>query len=301
MTEYLNRVHHGDCLAVMADLPPACVDLVVTSPPYADARKHDYGGVAPAEYVDWFLPYAVEMKRVLKPSGSFVLNIKEKVTDGERDTYVLRLILALREEIGLRWVEEYIWHKKNAMPGLWPHRFRDAWERLLHFAVGSDFKMNQDSVMVPAQPSSRKRVERLGENDRVRETSATGSGHTINRSLAGGRQLPRREYVNGSRFGTVDSAWDDRYFVYPSNVLHEGTESGNVGHSAAFPEWLPAFFIRLFTDEDDVVLDPFLGSGTTAVAAIRRKRQWIGIEQDDDYCALAEERIEKELRQPFLL
>ena len=57
MTDYLNRVHHGDCLAVMADLPPACVDLVVTSPPYADARKHDYGGVAPGEYVDWFLPY----------------------------------------------------------------------------------------------------------------------------------------------------------------------------------------------------------------------------------------------------
>ncbi|NIP74336.1 MAG: site-specific DNA-methyltransferase, partial [Gammaproteobacteria bacterium] len=92
-----NRILSGDCSEQLAVLPDACVDLVVTSPPYADARARTYGGVHPDDYVAWFLPIAAELKRVLKPSGSFVLNIKERVVGGERHTYVLELILALRE------------------------------------------------------------------------------------------------------------------------------------------------------------------------------------------------------------
>ncbi len=108
MSGWMHKIHCGDCLDVMKSLPDDCIDLIVTSPPYADARVHTYGGVRPDDYVDWFSLRAIQMRRVLKPSGSFVLNIKEKAVDGERHTYVLDLILALKREVGFRWVEEYI-------------------------------------------------------------------------------------------------------------------------------------------------------------------------------------------------
>ena len=127
-------------------LPSESVDLIITSPPYADSRKNSYGGIHPDLYVEWFLPIGSELKRVLNAEGSFVLNIKEKAVNGERHTYVLELILALKKQ-GWLWTEEYIWHKRNCHPGKWPNRFRDAWERCLQFNKTRDFKMNQKAVM----------------------------------------------------------------------------------------------------------------------------------------------------------
>src|SRR3989344_7151501 len=122
----------GDCLDVLKGMPSGSVDLIVTSPPYADQRKTTYGGIVADEYVEWFLPISKELLRVLNPTGTFVLNIKEKVMNGERHTYVLELILEMRKQ-GWLWTEEFVWHKKNCYPGKWPNRFRDAWERLLQF------------------------------------------------------------------------------------------------------------------------------------------------------------------------
>ena len=245
----------GDCLDVLADMPANSVDLIVTSPPYADARQRTYGGIKPADYVDWFAPRATEMLRVLKPTGSLVLNIKEKALDGERHTYVLELILHLKREIGFRWVEEYIWHKTTAAPGKWKYRFRDAWERMLHFAKTRDVKMHQEAVMVPTGDWTKARLKNMSNNDRSRQESATRSGV--------GRRI---------------SAWEGRTLVYPSNVLHASPVAHNTGHSAPFPEWLPEFFIKLFTDPGDLVVDPFAGSGTTSRVALRLGRQALGIE-----------------------
>ncbi len=138
----------GDCKNVLSDIPNDSVDLIFTSPPYADQRKNTYGGVQPEEYVEWFLPVSEQLLRVLKPTGTFVLNIKEKVCSGERSTYVLELILAMRKQ-GWLWTEEFIWHKKNCYPGKWPNRFRDAWERLLQFNKQKQFNMYQEAVMIP--------------------------------------------------------------------------------------------------------------------------------------------------------
>ncbi len=138
----------GDCRKVLKDLTENSVDLIFTSPPYADRRIHTYGGIKPEEYVEWFLPIGEQLLRVLKPEGTFILNIKEKAENGERHTYVLELILALRKQ-GWFWTEEFIWHKKNCYPGKWPNRFRDAWERLLQFNKTKKFKMYQEEVMVP--------------------------------------------------------------------------------------------------------------------------------------------------------
>lgn len=142
------ELYNGDSLEVLKSLSDNCIDLIVTSPPYSDQRKTTYGGVHPDKYVEWFLPISEQLLRVLKPTGSFILNIKEKVYEGERHTYVIELILALRKQ-GWLWTEEYMWHKKNSFPGKWPNRLRDAWERLLHFTKEKKFNMYQDAVKIP--------------------------------------------------------------------------------------------------------------------------------------------------------
>ena len=267
--EWRNQILAGDCRALLPRLPNACVDLIVTSPPYADQRRHTYGGVPPDEYVAWFLPIAAELQRVLKPTGSFVLNIKERVANGERHTYVLELILEMRKQ-GWLWTEEYIWHKRNTAPGKWPNRFRDSWERCLHFTKQRQFAMYQDAVMVPMGDWRHARLRNLSETDRKRDNSRVRSG-----------------------FGKKVENWVGRDMAYPTNVLHMATECSNKNHSATFPIALPAWFIKLFTQPGDVVLDPFIGSGTTAVAAAQLGRVYVGMEQDANYVAIAQERLSR--------
>jgi len=140
------QLYLGDCREVLKGLPDDSVDLIFTSPPYADQRRNTYGGIHPDKYVEWFLPTTEQLLRVLKPTGTFVLNIKEKVVNGERSTYVLELILEMRKQ-GWLWTEELIWHKKNCYPGKWPNRFRDAWGNCLQFNKTKDFPIYQDAVM----------------------------------------------------------------------------------------------------------------------------------------------------------
>lgn len=263
MPEIETNIVLGDCKDVLKGYPDEHFDLIVTSPPYADQRTKTYGGIKADEYVDWFLERSSEFLRTLKPTGSFVLNIKERVIDGERSTYVIELILALREQ-GWLWTEEYIWHKKNCFPGKWSNRFRDAWERCLQFNKTKKFKMNQDAVMVRMGDWAKTRLKQLGENDVKRFESDTESG-----------------------FGKNISNWVGREMAYPTNVLHLATETGNKNHSAAFPFALPEWFIKLFTDEHDRVLDPFVGSGTTCVAAQKLHRHSVGIDQMAEYVEMA--------------
>jgi DNA modification methylase len=259
---------HGDCKEVLKNIPKNSVDLIFTSPPYADQRKTTYGGVSPEEYVAWFLPISKELLRVLKPSGTFVLNIKEKVVNGERSTYVMELILEMRKQ-GWFWTEEFIWHKKNSYPGKWPNRFRDSWERLLQFNKNKKFNMYQEEVMVPIGDWAKNRLKNLSDTDKRRDESKVGSG-----------------------FGKNISNWLTRDKAYPTNVLHLSTECSNKKHSAAFPEALPEWFIKLFTKPGDTVLDPFTGSGTTNFIAQRMFRNSIGIELFQEYYDYIIERIE---------
>jgi site-specific DNA-methyltransferase (adenine-specific) len=267
-TRAVDRIIAGDSLAVLKGVPDNSVDLIVTSPPYADRRAKTYEGVKPDKYVEWFLPISDELKRVLKPTGSFVLNIKEIVVDGERSTYVMEIILAMRKR-GWLWTEEYSWHKKNCYPGKWPNRFRDAWERCLHFTRQKKFAMYQEAVMVPMGDWRHARLKNLSETDRTRDNSHVSSG-----------------------FGKNISNWVGRDLAYPSNVLHMATECGNKNHSATFPVALPAWFIQLFTKPGDVVLDPFVGSGTTAVAARELKRHYLGIDISREFCEIARKRVQ---------
>lgn len=269
MTSAEALLHVGDCLDVLKKYPTNKFDLIVTSPPYADCRKNTYGGISPSKYVEWFAERSKEFLRVLKPSGTFILNIKERVVNGERSTYVLELILELRKQ-GWLWTEEYIWHKKNCHPGKWPNRFRDAWERCLQFNKTRNFKMNQENVMVPMGDWAKARLKTLGKNDVIRFNSKVGSG-----------------------FGKNISNWIGRDMAYPSNVLHLATETGNKNHSATFPKALPEWFIKLFTDEGDWVLDPFVGSGTTSIAAYGLNRSSVGIDLYKEYIDMAKSAVKE--------
>ena len=192
----MNQIILGDCLEVMQKMDSESIDLIFTSPPYADQRKSTYGGIHPDNYVKWFLPISEQLLRLLKPSGTFVLNIKEKVVDGERSTYVLEMILEMRKQ-GWLWTEEFIWHKKNSYPGKWPNRFRDSWERLLQFNKSKHFNMYQENVKVPVGEWAKDRLKNLSETDKIRDNAKNGSG-----------------------FGKNISNWVGRDTVYPSNVLH---------------------------------------------------------------------------------
>jgi site-specific DNA-methyltransferase (adenine-specific)/site-specific DNA-methyltransferase (cytosine-N4-specific) len=204
---------------------------------------------------------------VLTRDGSLIVNIKEGSEHGERSTYVIELILAMRAA-GWLWTEEYIWHKRNCAPGKWPNRFRDAWERCLHFTLNRDFAMYQEAVMVPMGDWANSRLANASEADMIRNQSASGSP-----------------------FGRKLSNWIGRDLAYPTNVLHFATECGLVGHSAVFPEPLPEFFIKLLTQGGDLVCDPFMGSGTTGVVCERLNRGFIGIDILEQNVQLAETRI----------
>jgi site-specific DNA-methyltransferase (adenine-specific)/site-specific DNA-methyltransferase (cytosine-N4-specific) len=268
--DFTNRFLHGDCEELLKAFPDNSIDLIFTSPPYADQRKKTYGGASPGEYVDWFLPKASQLMRVLKPTGTFMLNIKERAVDGERHTYVIELILKMREQRWL-WTEEFMWHKRNSYPGKWPNRFRDNWERLIQFNKDKKFHMFQEAVMVPVGDWAKDRLANLSNTDKIRDESKVKSG-----------------------FGKNVSNWLGRDMVYPTNVIHMATECSNRNHSATFPVELPSWFIKLFTQPGDVVLDPFMGSGATALAAIRLGRNFVGIDISEEYVELAQKRTAQE-------
>lgn len=261
------KLINDDCLNALKSFADNSIDLIITSPPYVEQRKKTYGGISADKYVEWFSPIAMELKRVAKSSGSFILNIKEKAINGERHTYVIELILMMRK-LGWLWTEEYIWHKKNSYPGKWPNRFRDSWERCLHFTKNKKFNMYQNAVMVPMGNWKDTRLKNMSNTDKTRDESRVGSG-----------------------FGKKIENWASRDLAYPTNVLHLATECGNRSHSAAFPESLPEWFIKLFTVAGDTVLDPFSGSGTTLKVAKKMQRNAIGIEISEEYCEITAKRV----------
>ena len=276
----IDKIYHNDCLDQINKFPDNCIDLIVTSPPYAGKRGMSNTKKIPIEdYVEWFLPISAELLRALKPTGSFVLNIKEPAIGGERSTYIIELILEMKKQ-GWKWTEEYVWRKTTSFPGKWTNRFRDGWERCLHFTKEKKFKMNQDAVKVPIgewaksrlmknNGTEKRKITEMSKDDRKRRRSKSGSGL-------------EREVAN----------WLDRDMVFPDNVLEFAPIVNNKKkHSAAFPDVLPEWFIKLFTDPGDLVLDPFIGSGTTAVAAIKLGRHYIGIEKQKKYYNVAQKNV----------
>lgn len=265
----LNRLYQTDSLEGMRKLPNESIDLVFTSPPYADRRKNTYGGVNTDEYVDWFNDYGKEIYRILKPNGSFFLNIKPHCDKGERVLYVYELVLHLKKITGFRFVDEFSW-TKIGVPGKFKGRFKNAFEPVYHFTKTKDFTHNPYDVATPIKEESIKRANRKACGE-----SQNGSG------FAGLRE--------GSALKTATLA-------LPSNHLHIPQKSNQhtiqAKHPAVFPVELPEFFIKAYTNENDIVLDPFMGSGTTAVASVLHNRSFIGFETKREYIEIANKRLD---------
>lgn len=257
----------GDCLERMDELADGSVDLFMTSPPYARQREDAYGGISPGDYPRWMGEVVGKAMRKLSPTGSFVLNIKEHVSGGVRDTYVLDTLRMLAESF--RWVDTYIWVKKNPFPTGSRRRLKDAFEYCYHFAKTKEFKFFPEQAMVPADT-------RFAESEARR---ANKGAHNV--SNGSGLNMSRRV--------------EPKEMVRPSNVIMCPVDSTNHDHPATFPEALPERFIRLMTEEGDLVCDPFMGSGTTGAVAVRLGREFVGIERDSRYCDMSERRIAKEM------
>ena len=246
------------------------VDLLVTSPPYADARKKHYDSVHPNDFVEWFLSFHESFYNALKPDGSLVINIKDKVVDGVRHRFVWRMIDALCER-GWYSIDDYIWHKTNPMPGYWPTRLRDGWEYCFHLSKSKKPFFNADGVRKPIGDWVESRLRKLGEND-----------------------LSRHNSVNQSGFGRDISKWVGKQTVLPSNVISLALVGKNQGHPAVFPVDLPLFFIKLLCPEDGLVIDPFGGSGSTGLAALSSGRRCVLIDNNSEYCQQAIRRLREE-------
>ena len=264
----------GDCLERMKEMESGSVDIVMTSPPYADRRKHSYEGKVSSEYVEWFKSYALEIKRVLKPTGSFFLNIKPHCTSGERELYVFKLVIALKEDLGFRFTDEFTWTKLG-VPGKFNGRFKNAFEPIYHFTKMKGYTHNPYEVATDAKPESLARYKR----------KSCG------------------ESKNGSGFAGMRKEITSK-LALPSNHIHIPQKSNQYTtqskHPAVYPLELCDFFIKAFSNEGDTVLDPFMGSGTTGVSSKNLNRNFIGIEMDEGYFNLAKERIDTINLKEFL-
>ncbi|MGH8587824.1 MAG: DNA-methyltransferase, partial [Gammaproteobacteria bacterium] len=268
-------------------LPDSSVALVVTSPPYALHFKKEYGNVEKSSYVEWFRPFGQQIFRVLRDDGSFVLNIGGSYNRGTptRSLYHFRVLLMLCDDIGFRLAQECFWHNpaKLPTPAEWVNvrrmRIKDSVEYVWWLSKTDWPKADNSKVLVDYSPDM-KRLIRNGFRAKQRP-----SGHMIT-----------------PKFGR------DRGGSIPANVIERGNNESNSEyiracerkgykpHPARFPRALPEFFIKLLTDEHDLVLDPFAGSNMTGAAAETLRRRWLAFEIREDYLIASQVRFSDQLQ-----
>jgi site-specific DNA-methyltransferase (adenine-specific) len=264
----LNTIHQGDCLELLKQLDTDSIDLVITSPPYSTLKTYiDNPGIHPDNYVDWFIPICKEICRVIKPTGSFILNINDKVEGGFRHPYVFDLISRLHKETDLKMFERLFWNKLKGLPNR--SRFGDRIEYVFWFAKSKDFYFNIDDLRVPY---SEKSIQRMKKPLKKRFARSEGDSDL--------------EYKDWS---------PNEKGALPSTLINISSESKRISdnHVAVYPVELVKYFISGSTKESDVVLDPFMGSGTTGVACKSLKRNWIGFDLQEEYVNFALKRIEE--------
>lgn len=269
MTNYKAEILLGDSREVLKRFPDGYFNLIVTSPPYADARKKHYDSIRSDNFSEFMLGFHDEFWRVLADDGSFVLNIKDKVVNGVRHRYVWHTIEAFSKK-GWNCIDDYLWIKPNAMPGYWNTRLRDEWEYCFHMTKGKKFAMYQDAVRKPLGNWAEKRLANLT-----------------------GKSTKRHNSENNSGFGRDLRNWKNKKMVLPGNTVSVALVGKNMGHPAAFPVGLPEFFIKLFTKIGDNVLDPFAGSGSTGVAAKMLGRNVVLIDTKREYVKVMVERLRR--------
>jgi DNA modification methylase len=262
----INKILCGDSLKLMRELPDNSIDLVITSPPYSDLKTYiDFKGIHPDEYVDWFLPFCKEIERIIKPTGSFILNINDKVQNGFRHTYVFDLISRLHKETNLKMFERLFWNKMKGLPNR--SRFGDRVEYLFWFAKSDQFYFNIDEMRTEYSAKSIQRMKKPLK-----------------------KRFARNEENQNS---TEYKDWaPNPKGALPTTLVNISSESKRISdnHVAVYPLELVKYFIKGSTKPGDIVLDPFMGTGTTAVASKELCRNWIGFDLNQEYVDLSNKR-----------
>ena len=281
----VNEIYYGDCMELSKQLPDNFVDLVVTSPPYADTLSYgeEINTFHVDNYADWFLPLFHEATRFLKPTGSFILNIGDKVFGKKRSIYVFDLICCIERETGLCLHDRYVWAKTNGIPsGAAPRRLDDRMEFIFHFVrkernKNGEYKKTPESFKADVDP--------------VREPYAEISLKRMKGSLSYNKKVDKKGFatLNDRKRSPNDKG------KIPSTVMKfngAGTlRSTGSKHPAPFHPDLPKWFMKWLTTENDVVLDPFMGGGTVASVCQEMNRNYIGFELNENYKPLIEERL----------
>ncbi len=284
----------ADSLLAMRQLPDSSINLIITSPPYALHFKKEYGNADQSEYIDWLLPFAHEIKRILKDDGSFVLNVGGAWTPGRptRSIYTYKLLIELVESVGLFLAQEFFWYNpaKMPVPAEWVTvrriRVKDSVEFVWWFGKTPWPKANNRRILRPYSPD----MIRLNQRG-IRRTKRPG-GYAINEGFAkteAGGSIPPNVIDNETptdllKFG--NNSANDQYTM-------RCKAAGIKIHPARFPAILPEYFIKLCTDYEDIVLDPFAGSNTTGMVAETLERRWIAVEMNADYLDASKFRFDE--------
>jgi len=282
----------GDSRELLRTIPDSSINLVFTSPPYALHFKKSYGNVAKAEYVAWFLDFAREIYRVLTDDGSFVLNIGGSYNAGTptRSLYHFKLLIALVEEIGFHLAQECFWYNPAKMPAPaeWVTvrriRIKDSVEYVWWFSKTPWPKANNKNVLKPYS----KDMLRLNQRG-LRET-VRPSGHVINSSFVAidaGGAIPGNVVEENAAEDMLKFGNNASNDVFTKRCKELGIKI----HPARFPASLPEFFVKLLTDEYDLVVDPFAGSNTAGVVAEQLARRWIGMDLSTEYVEASKTRF----------
>lgn len=282
----------GDAFDLIKQQPDNSVDLVITSPPYSDIVNYgkDVSTKKPDDYVDWILPLFKEIHRVLKPSGSFILNINDKTEGGYRSTYIYDLISRNNKETKLKLYDTYIWHKKNGIPNGGLKRFRNTTEFIFHFCKDKKhMKFYMDRVLQEPLSST---------NERYKYDMTNRQGDIIDGVRVKKIQKVRKGGMKTNELGLQAQDFSIRELpdkVRPDNVFRFSTAAASrdniIKHPAPYHKELPLYFINLLTDEDDLVIDPFSGIGTTGIACKELNRDYIGYELNKNYADFSIKRL----------
>lgn len=263
----VNTIYKGESLELLGQLEDNSIDLVITSPPYADLKKYiDFSGIPADDYVDWFIPYCKEIERVIKPSGSFILNINDKVDNGFRHPYVFDLISRLHKETNLKMFERLFWNKLKGLPNR--YRFGDRVEFLFWFAKEKGFYFNIDEMRTPY---SEKSIQRM--KNPLKKRFARDEDNQKSKDYKDWQPNPKG--------------------ALPTTLVSISSEAKRIAdnHVAVYPLELVNYFIKGATKPGDLVLDPFMGTGTTGLSATNLGRNYIGFEMQQDYIDIANQRI----------
>lgn len=246
-------LYHGDVVNVLSDLKNVTVDAIITSPPYADQRKKFYGSVAENLYPEWTAKWMDQAAHILNPNASCLINIRENISNGEISDYVLKTRLELRKS--WKECEELIWIKPDGPPVGNVSRPRRSWERILWFSKTT-------------KPNSYPKANGKYSDNISFDKASVGQG--------------LKQWGGGFTDGKEPQSGYTRCKDYVEIAVSNNSKKEHT-HPAAYPIKLAEWMIKLVSVDENIILDPFSGSGTTGLAALNQGRKYIGIDSSKEY------------------